>query len=76
MRTGPKAAVDASPPPFLSSVSGSARFADFCRQFPVTYNPLLAGFGTVVHHVDPALYEQLRPGYLTDARLTHHHTWH
>ncbi|MDQ3096210.1 MAG: hypothetical protein M3Q82_09725 [Actinomycetota bacterium] len=48
MRAGPKAAVDASPLPFLSSVSGSARFADFCRQFPVTYNPLLAGFGTVV----------------------------
>jgi hypothetical protein len=45
-------------------------------QFPVTYDPLLAGFGTVVHHLDPDFYERLRPGYLTEAHRAHHHTWH
>lgn len=42
----------------------------------MTYDPLLAGFGTVVHHVDPAFYERLRPGYLTDAILGHDARWH
>ncbi len=45
-------------------------------QFPVTYDPLLAGFGTVVHHLDPDFYERLRPGYLTEAHRAHHRTWH
>jgi len=45
-------------------------------QFPVTYDPLLAGFGTVVHHLDPAFYERLRPGYLTTAIAEHAQRWH
>lgn len=45
-------------------------------QFPVTYDPLLAGFGTVVHHLDTAFYERLRPGYLTPAIAQHQERWH
>ncbi len=33
MRAGPKAAVDSSPLPFLSTTTGSARLAAFCEQF-------------------------------------------
>lgn len=36
MRAGPKAAVDATPLPFRSRKTGSARFAAFCDQYVVT----------------------------------------
>nr|CAA9362467.1 MAG: hypothetical protein AVDCRST_MAG46-3411 [uncultured Nocardioidaceae bacterium] len=49
---------------------------DVFGQFPVTYDPLLVGFGTVVHHIDAAFYARLRPGYLTEAHVTHDDTWH
>ena len=46
-------------------------------QFPVTYDPMLAGFGTVVHHVDTDYYDDhLRPGYVTPAVRRHDETWH
>jgi len=46
-------------------------------QFPVTYDPTLAGFGTVVHHLDHDYYDgHLRPGYLTAAHHEHDRRWH
>ncbi len=56
-------------------------YVDYCvktfGQFPVTYNPLQAHFGVVVHHVDEDFYDQhYRPGYLTERHRRHFQTWH
>ena len=46
-------------------------------QWPVTYNPLQAGFGVVVHHLDPAFYDQhYRAGYVTERIRQHDERWH
>lgn len=46
-------------------------------QFPVTYDPTVAGFGTVVHHLDTDYYDtHLQPGYLTDSHHEHDGRWH
>lgn len=56
-------------------------YIDYCvqtfGQFPVTYDPMLAGFGTIVHHLDPDFYNRhLRPGYITTSAANHQHKWH
>ncbi len=50
---------------------------DTFGQFPVTFDPALAGFGTVVHHLDTDYYDQhLRPGFVTDRIRHHDDRWH
>lgn len=56
-------------------------YVDYCvktfGQFPVTYNPMQAHFGVVVHHLDEAFYdEHYQPGYLTERHRRHFETWH
>jgi hypothetical protein len=46
-------------------------------QWPVTYDPMLAGFSVVVHHVDTDFYDRHhRPGYVTDRIRGHGAAWH
>jgi hypothetical protein len=46
-------------------------------QWPVTYNPMQAGFGVIVHHVDADFYDRhYREGYVTDRIRTHFTEWH
>jgi hypothetical protein len=46
-------------------------------QFPVTYNPMQAHFGVVVHHLDEDFYDQnYREGYLTSRHREHFGNWH
>jgi hypothetical protein len=46
-------------------------------QWPVTYNPMQAGFGVIVHHVDADFYDRhYREGYVTDRIRTHFAEWH
>lgn len=56
-------------------------YIDYCvenfGQWPVTYNPMQAHFGVVVHHVDEAFYDRhYRDGYLTEQHRKHFETWH
>lgn len=56
-------------------------YVEYCvqnfGQYPVTFDPMIAGFGTVVHHVDTDYYERvLRPGYVTPALAQHDEVWH
>ncbi len=62
---------------FEAAVAHIQYCVDQFGQFPATYDPVVAGFGTVVHHLDVDFYEQhLRPGYLTSAITGHQETWH
>lgn len=46
-------------------------------QWPVTYNPMQAGFSVMVHHVDTEFYDRhYRPGYVTDKIRPHFDNWH
>jgi hypothetical protein len=46
-------------------------------QWPVTYNPMQAHFGVVVHHLDTDFYDQhYRPGYLHERHHNHFNNWH
>ncbi|HEV3001545.1 MAG TPA: hypothetical protein VGW75_12460 [Solirubrobacteraceae bacterium] len=46
-------------------------------QWPVSFNPMQAGFGVTVHHVDTAFYDRhYRPGLVTPAIREHHRRWH
>ena len=50
---------------------------DTFGQWPVTYDPMLAGFSVVVHHVDPDFYERYhRAGYITGRIRSHAADWH
>jgi len=56
-------------------------YVDYCvdryGQWPVTYNPLQAHYGVVVHHLDPDFYdEHYREGYLTRRHREHAARWH
>lgn len=59
----------------------TAAYIDYCAethgQWPVTYDPIQAGFGVTVHHVDTGFYDDhYRPGLITDRIRWHHQTWH
>lgn len=59
----------------------TAAYIDYCAdtygQWPVTYDPIQAGFGVTVHHVDPNFYdEHYRPGLITEGIRQHHGVWH
>jgi hypothetical protein len=46
-------------------------------QFPVTYNPMQAHFGVIVHHLDTDFYDQYyRDGYLNHRHRNHFQNWH
>ncbi len=46
-------------------------------QFPVTYNPMQAHFGVIVHHLDLDFYEQnYRDGYINHRHRNHFQNWH
>lgn len=56
-------------------------FIQYCvdtfGQWPVTYNPMQAHFGVVVHHLDTDFYDQnYRPGYLNHRHRDHFKNWH
>jgi nitroreductase len=56
-------------------------FLQYCcdtfGQWPVTFNPLVAGFGISVHHVDTDFYDlHFRSGYVTDRIRNHFEDWH
>ncbi|HEY3239987.1 MAG TPA: hypothetical protein VGL92_10515 [Acidimicrobiia bacterium] len=69
-----------------------ARPADWCKdatiayvqycvdnfgQWPVTYNPMQAHFGVVVHHLDTDYYdEHYREGYINERHRNHLQNWH
>lgn len=69
-----------------------ARPADWCKdatiayiqycvenfgQWPVTYNPMQAHFGVVVHHLDTDFYdEHYREGYINERHRNHLQNWH
>ena len=69
-----------------------ARPADWCKeatvayiqycidnfgQWPVTYNPMQAHFGVIVHHLDTDYYDEYyRPGYINDRHRQHYDNWH
>jgi hypothetical protein len=46
-------------------------------QWPATYNPMQAHFGTVIHHVDTDFYDQhYKDGYVTSRIRNHFDMWH
>ncbi|MEE9279032.1 MAG: hypothetical protein V3V67_02545 [Myxococcota bacterium] len=46
-------------------------------QWPVTYNPMQAHFGVVVHHLDEEFYDRYyREGTLTERHRKHFENWH
>lgn len=46
-------------------------------QWPVTYNPMQAHFGVVVHHLDADFYDQhYREGYVLGRHQQHFANWH
>jgi len=46
-------------------------------QWPVTYNPMQAHFGVIIHHLDTDYYdEHYRPGYILDRHRNHYNDWH
>lgn len=56
-------------------------YIDYCvqhfGQWPVTYNPMQAHFGIVVHHLDEEFYDRYyREGVLTERHRQHFADWH
>ena len=46
-------------------------------QWPVTYNPMQAHFGVVVHHLDTDFYDEYyREGYINQSHRDHLKNWH
>lgn len=59
----------------------AAAHIDYCAErygrWPVTFNPMLAGFGVTVHHTDCDFYDRhYRPGYVTGRIRRHFEDWH
>jgi hypothetical protein len=59
----------------------AAAHIDYCVErygrWPVTFNPMLAGFGVTVHHTDCDFYDRhYRPGYITRRIRGHFENWH
>ncbi len=57
------------------------RYLEYCvgtfGQWPITYNPLQAHFGVIVHHIDPEFYRAHYPeGYVTELHAQHLRSWH
>ena len=56
-------------------------YIDYCvktfGQFPVTYNPMQAHFGAVIHNVDEEFYDTYyKVGYITDRIRNRSKIWH
>lgn len=59
----------------------SAGYIDYCvetfGQWPVTFNPIQAHWGPIVHHVEPEFYRaKYRDGYVTKQIDQHDEVWH
>lgn len=70
---------DARPPTWAwDAATAYIRYCVDCYgQWPVTYDPIQAGFGVTIHHVDADFYrEHYRPGLLPEAIVNHHSRWH
>ena len=70
---------DAEPPSW--AWKAAERHISYCvdryGQWPVTFNPMQAGFGITVHHVDTDFYDRhYRPGFITPAIRAHHQSAH
>jgi hypothetical protein len=49
---------------------------DTFGSWPVTYDPMLAGFSVVFHHVDTEYYDAYHPALITDRIRSHDDHWH
>lgn len=59
----------------------TADHIDYCIEthgrWPVTYEPLLAGFSVIVHHLDTEYYDRFhQPGLITERIRNHDRDWH